>query len=93
MWPSRKQAIKNARIARGKYKCASCEGIFGPKEINCDHIESVIQPEVGFVDWNTYISRLFCELEGWQILCIQCHDAKSFLENQIREEIKNTKKN
>lgn len=91
MWPPRKEAIKNARVARGEYKCATCEGIFGPKQIQLDHITPVIDEEQGFIDWNTYIDRLFCDTEGFQVLCRTCHSAKSFLENEIRKQVRHEK--
>lgn len=88
-WPPRKTAIKRARIERGKYKCNICENIFGPKEIQLDHIEPVVGYEDGFIDWNNYLERLFCAEEGFQVLCKPCHEAKTFLENQIRAQVKN----
>lgn len=92
MWPPRKAAIQKARISRGKYRCASCLGEeFGPKEINVDHINPVIDPHIGWVDFNTFIERLFCDESGWQILCLQCHSAKTLLESFIRSDIKNEK--
>jgi len=91
MWPERKQAIKNGRVGRGQYKCNICEGIFGPKQIQLDHIIPVIDEEVGFTDWNSYIERLFCDVNNFQILCKPCHSSKSFFENQIRKQIKREK--
>ncbi len=88
-WPPRKDAIKKARIERGIYRCNICEGKFGPKQIQLDHIEPVIGYEDGFIDWNNYLDRLFCAEEGFQVLCKPCHEAKTFLENQIRVQVKN----
>lgn len=51
----------------------------------CDHIESVVEVGVGFVDWNTYIERLFCTEDGYQILCSDCHKEKSLKENKKRK--------
>lgn len=87
-WPPRKEAIKKARLERGVYLCNICEGKFGPKEIQLDHIEPVIHEEDGFIDWNIYLERLFCAEEGFQVLCKPCHEAKTFLENQIRVQAK-----
>lgn len=92
MWPPRKLAIQAARIERGVYKCASCDGRFGPKEIQLDHKIPVIDEEIGFVDWNTYIDRLFCEEENFQVLCKPCHEAKTFLEQEIRKQVKRDNK-
>lgn len=92
-WPYRKAALRKSRVARGKYKCTSCEfEHFGPKQIVLDHIDPVVDVEAGWVDWNNYIFRLFCAEEGWQVLCKQCHQAKSYLENQIRKEVAEEKK-
>lgn len=92
-FPERKEAIRSARVARGKYKCAMCKGEnFGPKEIQLDHIHPVIDPHVGFVDWNTYIDRLFCDVSMWQILCRPCHNTKTDMENLVRDEVKRESK-
>lgn len=95
-WPSRKEAIKAARVERGKYECAMCKAaevdkLYGPKEIVADHIDPVISVEEGFVDWNIYLKRLFCAENGFQVLCKSCHEIKTYLENDIRRQIKNEK--
>ena len=87
-WPPRKDTKTAARIARGQYKCASCEEIFGPKEIYLDHVEPVVDPENGFQGWDEYISRLFTKSDGFQVLCGVCHDIKTELENELRKDIK-----
>jgi hypothetical protein len=48
-----------------------------------DHIDPVIDPAVGFVSWDTVIERLFCEVEGFQVLCWACHHAKTNEERAI----------
>ncbi len=88
MWPPRKEAITNARVERGVYKCATCEGLFGPKEIQLDHKIPVVDEEVGFVDFNTYIERLFCDVDNFQVLCRPCHATKTFFEQEIRKQVK-----
>ena len=90
-WPPRKEAIKRARLERGIYKCAICEGKFGPKEIQLDHKIPVVDEEVGFVDWNTYIERLFCDVDNFQVLCKPCHETKTFFEQEIRKQVKKEK--
>lgn len=91
-WPPRKEAIRRARVERGSYKCATCEGLFGPKEIQLDHINPVVDEEAGFIDFNTYIDRLFCSTEGFQVLCRTCHDTKTFMEGEIRKQVKRENK-
>jgi len=88
-WSPRKEAIKKARVDRGKYRCAICQGeMFGPKDIQLDHIQPVIDPHNGFENWDTYINRLFCEEDGFQVCCKTCHKYKSMMENQIRLQTK-----
>lgn len=84
-WGPRNAALKRARVERGKYQCEMC-GTVGPKTLPplegrkrrrnnaaIDHIEPVVDPKVGFVDWNTFEYRMFREVDGYQILCWECH--------------------
>lgn len=66
------------------YKCAKCLNNFDRKDTQMDHIEPVIEAEVGFVDWNTYVERLFVKASGYQCLCRFCHQEKSKAENKKR---------
>lgn len=94
-WPPRNQAMRNARVERGKYKCAMCEEIFGPTEVQLDHIKPVVDIQEGFVDLNTYVERLLPYEDGWQCLCKSCHDIKTSIEDAMRSnqsEIENAKK-
>ncbi len=97
-WAPRYECIKRAKVGYGLYKCDLC-GTVGPptlppeegkksriKNIAADHIDPVVDPNVGFVDWNTFIERLFVELPGWQALCHKCHSIKTREENQIARE-------
>lgn len=83
-WPARGQAIKEARIERGRYECNRCQEVFGPRDIQADHIDPVVDPSIGFVSWDSYILRLLVGREGWQVLCRGCHDRKTIGENQVR---------
>ena len=82
-WWARTEAMKRARIERGMYKCAMCTNTFHRKEIQLDHIIPVVSSE-GFINFDTFIERLYCQPEGFQVLCEQCHDAKTLLEGNIR---------
>ena len=59
------------------YMCSGCQQEFTNKEVEVDHIDPVVDPKVGFVDWNTYIPRLFSPKENYQLLCKACHLVKS----------------
>lgn len=90
-WFARNEAKKLARVDRGLYKCAMCEGIFKDKDTVIDHIEPVVpftgfpmHPITGEEDWTIFINRLFCDTDGFQILCDPCHDQKTAVEDSIR---------
>jgi len=83
---------KKARVSRGMYKCAECLKIvpathmFNGKRrayFFVDHIEPVIDPEVGFTGFSDFIERLFCEVDNLQVLCKPCHDEKCAEETQV----------
>lgn len=90
-WKPRSEALARARVARGQYKCAMCEDLFGPKQVIVDHIDPVVDPKTGFVSWDEYIPRLLCPVEGFQILCHSCSDTKTKIEDELREHFKTCK--
>ena len=75
---------KTGRMAQ-HYQCAGCLQEFPAKGVVADHISPVIEPGVGFIDWNTYIVRMFCSVENLQVLCSTCHDVKSAQERKDRK--------
>jgi len=96
-WPPKSNVIREARIKRGVYKCEGCKqevpATLPPKQGNknrvknilADHREAVVNPTDGFIDWNTFIDRLFIEESGYQALCSACHDKKTAEEREIRK--------
>jgi len=73
------------------YICAKCNKEYPGKEVNVDHINPVVCPKQGFVDWDVFIKRLFCEKSNLQVLCSECHDKKTLKERKSRDN-KRTKK-
>lgn len=84
-FPSRNTCKINARVARNQYRCNLCQGLFSNREVQLDHVEPVISVETGWVSWDEYIARLFPDIDGWQLLCVECHQAKSIEENSKRK--------
>jgi len=79
------EAVKNARVDRGVYECNACKNRFKLKDLKRDHVSPVVCPLLGFIDWNTYIDRLFChDSNGYQMLCESCHQMKTNQENKER---------
>lgn len=97
-WSPRGEAERAARIARGLYRCAICEGEFKRSEVELDHVEPVVPIKEGWMDeegnpdWNLYIRRLFCEKEGYQIICKTCHSSKTLIEDTLRAEYNEKRK-
>lgn len=85
MWRPINECRKLARKERGKYECAACKGLFGPKEVQVDHREPVIDIIKGWESWDIYIERLFCDVENLACLCKNCHDAKTQIEVSMRK--------
>jgi hypothetical protein len=83
----KKVNAKTNRMAE-HFTCNMCKGEFPAKEVQVDHVDGVICPYTGFVDWNTYVDRLFCSDDNLQVLCTDCHDEKTRGENAIRKETK-----
>jgi 5-methylcytosine-specific restriction endonuclease McrA len=78
-------AMKSAHQGFGLgWKCCKCGTIGKREDLHGDHIEAVDDPTSGFVDWNSYMSRLF--LGQIQPLCKTCHKEKSAQETKIRAE-------
>lgn len=99
-WPPKYEVLKEARVKRGFYKCAGYKrrshivpASLPPKKGNkrriknaiVDHISPVIDTIKGFVSWDETISRLFCEADGLQVLCHECHVRKTADEREQRK--------
>lgn len=78
-----KKINKKTNRLSNHYKCNACKGVFPSAEVQVDHQIPVIDPTVGFVDWNTYIDRLFCVKENLQCLCTGCHSEKTAQEKKL----------
>jgi hypothetical protein len=95
-WPPIANCLKQARVARGEYLCAGCKEIVPAstkddsgrrvKNVHVDHIDPVVDPKVGFENWDVFIQRMFVEDEGLQVLCHACHTIKTEEEKSIAKE-------
>lgn len=91
-WAPITETLKQARVSRGLYLCASCQQEVTPtyregrKKVNnvfVDHIRPITNPETGFTTWDELINNMFCEMDNLQVLCKECHDAKTKQEKEI----------
>lgn len=92
-WPPKYEVLADAKCgerqinpATGRlaqlYECKACKGKFSSRDIQIDHIKPVIDPKKGFVSWDVYIDRLFCEAKNLQALCKTCHKKKTVKERE-----------
>ena len=96
-WPVKYKCIKEAFVKNGinpktgrkckLHKCADCGKLFPQKDVVADHIEPVV-PVTGFTNWDDIIRRMYCEIEGFQALCKECHKIKTAQEREERKKHK-----
>lgn len=98
-WYARYQALKAAKVGKNLYKCAICGQDYKKeprkRTITVDHIVPVkdpAKPQAFQEDLANckcavceYLRRMFCEKEGLQVLCKQCHDDKTKDERELRK--------
>lgn len=98
-WKPKHQCIKNSATTKrtnpitGRlcmyHRCCHCGGEFNAMNMRADHIELLV-PLTGFVSWDDTFARAFVEVEGFQAVCVGCHQVKSGEERKIRDAIKKT---
>ena len=59
-----------------EYQCNHCKKWFPDKMINVDHIVPAGTLSCAD-DLPGFVGRLFCEVDGLQVLCNSCHDIKT----------------
>lgn len=92
-WGPKWAAVDDSFVEKGKnpvtgkpcklHRCALCGLLYKKGDMKADHIEPVVDPSVGFQDWNTYVERMFVEKEGYQAVCTTCHKLKTSEEREI----------
>ena len=101
-WPPRYETLNDAKTEKkinastGRlaqhFRCSSCLAEFPSKQVQIDHRNPVVDPVVGFVSWDTFIERLFCDKDNLQVLCKPCHKVKSKEESSGRKKSNQDKK-
>jgi len=83
-YPARQQALIRSKVDTHHFICEKCQKVKFRGSVQVDHTVPVVGKH-GFVDWNTYIDRLFCSTEKLVVLCIDCHQVKTRDENDKRK--------
>ena len=71
---------KNKR-QKWEYLCAECKNWHMGKNVNVDHITPAGTLKCA-EDLPGFVERLFCEVDGLQILCRTCHDKKTKIDKE-----------
>jgi len=67
-----------------QYRCNVCQQYVGSTKVSVDHISPVVSVNDGFIDFNTFIQRLFCDASNLQVICDGCHGTKTQAERISR---------
>lgn len=85
MWlrsPERNAAKQRGKVGYGRYRCAHCEEVFGPKQIQIDHVLPCGKLTT-LADLPGFVERLFT---GEQVvLCKDCHSQKTATERALQK--------
>lgn len=82
-WGPKHEAKKLAKRGYNQYECAHCGEIYGNKDTEVDHIEPAGSLKT-YNDLPSFVERMFCEVEGFQVLCKACHQVKTNEERKKR---------
>lgn len=69
---------------RYEYKCAECTQWFKGNEVQVDHIKPAGSLKE-YTDIPQFVENLFCEVDNLQLLCKECHKAKTAAERRARK--------
>lgn len=77
----------NKRL-KWEIQCNKCKNWFPDKECSADHLQAAGSLN-SFEDLPEFCRKLFCEIEGYQMLCSTCHNTKSQEERKQLKEARN----
>ena len=77
------EAKRLSKLAYNQYECAECKGVFANKEVEVDHLVPAGSLKT-YDDLPGFVERMFCEADGFQVLCKPCHQAKTNEERKSR---------
>lgn len=66
------------------YQCNVCKNWFKAKDVQVDHIKPAGTLKE-YKDLPEFVSTLFCEEDNLQVICKECHDAKTKEERESRK--------
>lgn len=83
-WQPRNIALKSSRRPnqsenkrlKWEFQCSKCSEWHPRKGVELDHIIPAGSLK-SFDDLPGFVERLFCEADGFELLCVACHQAKT----------------
>lgn len=102
-WAPIQQVKKKANIRRGFYLCSDCgeevtatvvdeEKRARVNNVIVDHVDPIIDPEVGFTNWDDLINRMFCNSDNLAVVCRSCHTTKTNEERALAKQRRDKEK-
>lgn len=88
--PLRREAMEKAKVG-DLYRSGGNGKKYPKDQMKVDHILPVVDPKTGWVDWNTFIDRLFCPVENLQVISKEEHEKKTKAEQKQRRQNKKNK--
>lgn len=83
-WPPKHDAKLAAKVEYNTYVCAHCDKWYGSSQVQVDHIKPCGSLK-SFRDLPEFVENMFCEEDGFQVLCKDCHQAKTNAERDERK--------
>ena len=78
------EAKRKAKTGYNAYTCCACGDTFGNKDVEVDHITPAGSLKT-FADLPGFVERMFCEADGFQLMCKPCHQLKTNAERTARK--------
>jgi 5-methylcytosine-specific restriction endonuclease McrA len=78
---ARRSYIGDNKRQKYEYQCNICKNFYKGTQIYVDHIIPVGSLTNSY-DLPHFVETLFCETDNLQVLCKDCHDAKSIIDNR-----------
>jgi len=85
-WPAKQTARNKAKVLMDdgmRWQCAACDELFLSKDVEVDHIVACGSLKK-FDDLPGFVERMFCEAQGFMVLCKPCHQLKTNNERKKR---------
>jgi 5-methylcytosine-specific restriction endonuclease McrA len=84
-WPPKSEVkMSHRRKYKGEnkrqqfeYQCNRCDQWFSDKEIEVHHRQECGELK-SYSDLPLFVNRLFCSVDGFEILCKKCHNKETF---------------